>query len=88
MDAEHNWRLVYRTLRRLSKWLLAYYSEVHVSGQENVPRDGPVILYVHTTCCVLFSKPAETSSRICSHHNEILDIATLCKLVHCRACEC
>ena len=38
--------IVYRTLRRISKWTLAFYSEVYVTGEENVPTDGPVLLYV------------------------------------------
>ena len=38
-------KLVYRSLRKISEWALdGFYSEVHVSGQENVPETGPVIL--------------------------------------------
>ncbi|KAF9456312.1 hypothetical protein BDZ94DRAFT_1177998 [Collybia nuda] len=52
-------KIVYRVLRKISDWTLGgFYSEVHVEGQENVPRAGPLII---------------TST----HHNEIIDIATL-----------
>ena len=40
-----NDKLVYRSLRKLSAWALdGFYSDVHVSGQENVPATGPVVL--------------------------------------------
>ncbi|EGN94496.1 hypothetical protein SERLA73DRAFT_77882 [Serpula lacrymans var. lacrymans S7.3] len=52
-------KLVYRVLRKISDWAAdGFYSEVYITGVENVPRDGPLIL-------------AST------HHNEIIDIATL-----------
>ncbi|KAF8882119.1 hypothetical protein BD779DRAFT_1544035 [Infundibulicybe gibba] len=52
-------KLVYRILRKISDWTLAgFYSEVYVEGQENVMKDGPLIVAA-------------------SHHNEIIDIATL-----------
>ncbi|KAI0646294.1 glycerol-3-phosphate-1-acyltransferase [Trametes meyenii] len=37
-------KLVYRGLRQLSDWALRFYSEIRVDGQENVPRDGPLII--------------------------------------------
>ncbi|KAI0635152.1 glycerol-3-phosphate-1-acyltransferase [Trametes polyzona] len=37
-------KLVYRGLRQVSDWALHFYSEVYVDGQENVPRDGPLII--------------------------------------------
>ncbi|KAJ8501720.1 hypothetical protein ONZ45_g12051 [Pleurotus djamor] len=38
-------QLVYRLLRKISDWTLAgFYSEVYISGTENVPKDGPLIL--------------------------------------------
>jgi glycerol-3-phosphate O-acyltransferase / dihydroxyacetone phosphate acyltransferase len=38
-------KIVYRTLRRISQWTLdGFYSEVYVSGEENVPKDGPLIV--------------------------------------------
>ncbi|KAF8192936.1 glycerol-3-phosphate O-acyltransferase, partial [Pholiota molesta] len=52
-------KLVYRALRKISDWTVAgYYSETYIEGQENIPKDGPLII-------------AST------HHNEIIDIATL-----------
>jgi hypothetical protein len=39
-------KLVYRVLRKISDWSVGgFYSEVHVEGQENVRRDGPLIMY-------------------------------------------
>ncbi|KAI0371934.1 glycerol-3-phosphate-1-acyltransferase [Pilatotrama ljubarskyi] len=37
-------KVVYRGLRRVSDWALRFYSEIYVDGQENVPRDGPLII--------------------------------------------
>ena len=38
-------KIVYHALRKISKWVLdGFYSEIYVSGQENVPRDGPLIV--------------------------------------------
>ena len=40
-------KLVYRALRKVSDWTLSdYYSEVSIQGKENVPKGGPVIMYV------------------------------------------
>ena len=37
--------LAYRFLRKISDWTMAgFYSEVYVTGQENVPQHGPIIL--------------------------------------------
>ncbi|KAF8066653.1 glycerol-3-phosphate-1-acyltransferase [Lyophyllum atratum] len=38
-------KVVYRILRKISDWSVSgFYSEVHVEGQENVRRDGPLII--------------------------------------------
>ncbi|EKM48244.1 uncharacterized protein PHACADRAFT_51675, partial [Phanerochaete carnosa HHB-10118-sp] len=38
-------KLVYRALRQISQWTVdGFYSEVRVSGQENVPATGPLIV--------------------------------------------
>ena len=39
-----NLKLVFRALRRISRWALEFYSEVYVVGGENVPRAGPLIV--------------------------------------------
>lgn len=40
-------KLVYRSLRKISEWTLTgFYSEIYVTGQENIPEDGPLIVYV------------------------------------------
>lgn len=40
-------KLVYRALRKISDWTVTgYYSETDVQGVENVPDDGPLIMYV------------------------------------------
>ncbi|KIJ16214.1 hypothetical protein PAXINDRAFT_113982 [Paxillus involutus ATCC 200175] len=37
--------LAYRFLRKISDWTMSgFYSEVYVSGKENVPQDGPIII--------------------------------------------
>ncbi len=41
-------KLVYRALRKISDWSLAFYSEKLVLGQEYVPKDGPLIMWVTT----------------------------------------
>ncbi len=47
LDLKMEPKLVYRGLRQISDWALRYYSEIYVDGQENVPRDGPLIMCVH-----------------------------------------
>ncbi|KAI0683272.1 hypothetical protein BC835DRAFT_1396021 [Cytidiella melzeri] len=39
-----NLKLVFRALRRMSLWSLEFYSDVHVAGQEHVPKVGPLIV--------------------------------------------
>ncbi|KIK98623.1 hypothetical protein PAXRUDRAFT_133855 [Paxillus rubicundulus Ve08.2h10] len=37
--------LAYRVLRKISDWTMSgFYSEVYVSGKENIPQDGPIII--------------------------------------------
>ena len=41
-------KLVYRALRKISEWTLGgFYEEVYVDGQEHVPKDGPLIVWVY-----------------------------------------
>ncbi len=50
-------KLVYRILRQLSDWTIdGFYSEVYVEGAENVPKDGPLIMYVNLDVCALFAE--------------------------------
>lgn len=46
-------KLVYRFLRKVSDWVVnGFYSEVYLEGQNNVPKEGPLIMYVHcSTFC-------------------------------------
>lgn len=38
-------KLIYRFLRKVSDWTVAgYYSDVYIEGEENVPKDGPLIM--------------------------------------------
>ncbi|KAF9044221.1 hypothetical protein BJ165DRAFT_1347805 [Panaeolus papilionaceus] len=38
-------KLIYRFLRKVSDWTVAgYYSDVYIEGEENVPKDGPLII--------------------------------------------
>lgn len=73
-------KLVYRALRKISDLFVSgYYSDVYVEGEENVPSQGPLIMYVGSSCgdpgmsltLTLFILSAST------HHNEIIDIAAL-----------
>ena len=39
--------LVYRILVKISEWAInGYYSEIEVAGEDDVPKDDPLILYV------------------------------------------
>ena len=62
-DQQAGLTLVYRVLRRISKWTLAFYSEVYITGQENVPSDGPVLLYVLTL--MLCAGIPASDTRVC-----------------------
>ncbi|KAF9025271.1 hypothetical protein BDZ89DRAFT_953991, partial [Hymenopellis radicata] len=49
-------QLVYHTLHTISDWTVhGYYSELYVQGEENVPRDGPLIMCVHPTTTTRYS---------------------------------
>lgn len=68
-------KLVYRFLRKMSDWEIAgYYSDVHVQGYENVPKDGPVIMWVKYTLNSIETTELHSAA---THHNELIDIATL-----------
>ena len=37
--------LLHRALRRVASWaVVAFFTEIHIIGSENVPRDGPIIV--------------------------------------------
>jgi glycerol-3-phosphate O-acyltransferase / dihydroxyacetone phosphate acyltransferase len=39
-------KVLHRVLRRLAGWAVwSFFTEVHVIGGENVPLDGPLIVY-------------------------------------------
>ena len=76
-----NLKIVFRILRRMSLWSLEYYSDVHVAGREHIPKAGPLIV-----CVCLEFRATLTSHALNStpcHHNEIIDIATLCSCSFC-----
>jgi len=67
-------KLAYRTARKVSEWTLGgYYSQVDVEGADNVPKDGPVIMCVEAN----IPRYKLTFRSAATHHNEIIDIATL-----------
>lgn len=36
--------LAHRIIRRIASWaVVSFFTEIHVIGSENVPRDGPII---------------------------------------------
>ena len=40
-------KVLYIIIRKLSDWALSsFFTEVRVIGGENVPKDGPIIVYV------------------------------------------
>jgi hypothetical protein len=42
-----NYYLLHRVLRRIASWgVYSFFTEVRVIGGENVPANGPVIVYV------------------------------------------
>ncbi|THH20628.1 hypothetical protein EW146_g759 [Bondarzewia mesenterica] len=70
LDADLNMEpmLVYRALRKISDWTLTtFYSEVYVVGRENVPTDGPVIVYAGT----LFSTHIATLAVTIPHRRRV-----------------
>lgn len=37
--------LLHRALRRIAAWaVVAFFTEIHIIGSENVPKDGPIIV--------------------------------------------
>jgi glycerol-3-phosphate O-acyltransferase / dihydroxyacetone phosphate acyltransferase len=74
--------IVYIILRKISEWSLStFYSDVHVDGSENVPKDGPLLVYVplSESCCLSLPIYIPVTPRCANHHNELIDIATLSK---------
>lgn len=44
---ESDRKVLHRVLRQLSDWALSsFFTEIRVIGGENVPKDGPIIVYV------------------------------------------
>ncbi len=66
-------------LRKIASWALwSFFSDIYVIDEENVPKDGPIIVHVPA------QKPATLCLRArstCTHHNMIIDPAVLC--AHC-----
>lgn len=37
--------VLHRVIRRVASWaVVAFFTEIHIIGSENVPRDGPIIV--------------------------------------------
>jgi hypothetical protein len=42
--------IVYVILRKIADWSLShFYTAVHIDGRENVPKDGPLLMYVRSS---------------------------------------
>jgi glycerol-3-phosphate O-acyltransferase / dihydroxyacetone phosphate acyltransferase len=38
-------KILHRVIRRMAEWAVwSFFTEVHVIGGENVPKDGPIIV--------------------------------------------
>ena len=48
MDADY---LLHKIIRRIASWAVySFFTEVRVIGGENVPANGPIIVYVFLSC--------------------------------------
>ena len=88
MDTDY---ILHRILRRIASWAVySFFTEVRVIGGENVPVNGPIIVYVFLStfsprilynsyvvpgCLDLMLMPG---FRTATHHNMMLDPAILC----------
>lgn len=49
-------KVLHRVIRKLANWaVLSFFTEMHVIGSENVPMDGPVIMYVYLLWVLLLA---------------------------------
>ena len=84
MDTDY---ILHRVIRRIASWAVySFFTEVRVIGGENVPPNGPIIVYVslstphpetlNNTGCLDLMLMARF--RTATHHNMMLDPAILC----------
>ena len=75
MDTDY---ILHRILRRIASWAVySFFTEVRVIGGENVPMNGPIIVYVSLST-VCFDLTLMARFRTATHHNMMLDPAILC----------
>lgn len=80
MDADY---IVHKVVRRIASWAVySFFTEVRVIGGENVPANGPIVVYVLLSrlrpCQTMRLATAYGSFRTATHHNMMLDPAVLC----------
>ena len=90
MDTDY---ILHRILRRIASWAVySFFTEVRVIGGENVPTNGPIIVYVFLS--INLTRPGSYTTRMlylgcldltlmarfrtATHHNMMLDPAILC----------
>lgn len=72
-------KILHRVIRKLAGWAVwSFFSEVHIIGEENVPLDGPLIVYVPSYLTV-GTRVLTAVTRVATHHNMMLDPAVLCQ---------
>jgi hypothetical protein len=76
MDTDY---ILHRILRRIASWAVySFFTEVRVIGGENVPLNGPIIVYVSRPSLLGVLIMLMARFRTATHHNMMLDPAILC----------
>jgi hypothetical protein len=77
MDTDY---ILHRVIRQIASWAAhSFFTEVRVIGGENVPANGPIIVYVSLlTMSGVSSQLLIARCRTATHHNMMLDPAILC----------
>lgn len=76
MDEDY---LLHKVLRRFASWAVnSFFTEVRVIGGENVPANGPIIVYVVFSRLVTSMMRLAFACRTATHHNMMLDPCVLC----------
>ena len=78
LPMDEDYRL-HKILRRFASWAVnSFFTEVRVIGGENVPANGPIIVYVVFSHLVTSKMRLTVTCRTATHHNMMLDPCVLC----------
>jgi len=78
MASSSDTKALYRFIRFISSLAVdTFFTEVRVIGGENVPKDGPIIVYVFL-CSFCGNGVPISQFRTATHHNMMLDPVILC----------